>query len=317
MQATTSPAPVQGGLFESYSPPVLEQFHEALADCLAEAAVDREQGVVRNVALLGPESKNGYRYTLEAMQQAVPLYEGRPVFVDHPVQEGDAETRRRGDAETEEQNMGEGIAASPRPRVPASSFHRSVRDYAGRVVSARFDGQRIRGDLQLAGPNAEWLLSLIESSPSDIGMSHVVLARWNEAGDAVEHIERVVSVDIVAFPATVQSFSECGSTAAALSSDRQPPEPAEATKTKRELCSRTPKELVEASRIPPAARTETLFRLLEKCPEPSELIALLERYWNEALKELGEQPQSVERAARDGTPAASARRAMLAAIRGR
>jgi hypothetical protein len=177
-----------------------ERLCETAPDFLAEAQLDRETHIVRNVALLGPESKNGYRYTSEAMQNAAALYEGRPVFIDH------AEATRHG------HDCGQ-LA----PRVDADSRsesatlpQRSLRDYAGKVVNPRFENQRVRGDLHLIGPNADWLLSLFEASPSDIGMSHVVLARRNSAGDEVAKIEKVVSVDIVAFPATVQSFRESG-----------------------------------------------------------------------------------------------------------
>jgi hypothetical protein len=157
---------------------------EHCPDFLAEAQFDPETHIVRNVALLGPASRNGYRYTAEAMQDALPLYDGRPVFVDH-------------------------AEASPPTAVGGlGEVQRKLRDYAGKVVNPRFENERIRGDLHLIGPNAEWLLSLFEASPSDIGMSHVVLARRNAAGDEVAKIEKVVSVDIVAFPATVQSFRE-------------------------------------------------------------------------------------------------------------
>ncbi len=157
------------------------------ADWLAEASVDRSEALVLNVALLGPHSRNGYRYTLEAMQQAVPLYEGRPVFVDHGQSPQSFSSR-----------------SLPPPTWPT----RSVRDYAGQVRNPRFDNGRIRGDLHLAGPNADWLLDLISAGPTDIGMSHVVLARRRRHGEEIEAIEQVLSVDIVAFPATTRSFSE-------------------------------------------------------------------------------------------------------------
>jgi hypothetical protein len=166
-----------------------------LADWLAEATVERDASLVRNVALLGPESRNGYRYTAEAMQAAVPLYEGRPVFVDHA------------EAALDARPSGCGYRSESEVRSP---IRRSIRDYAGQVVNPRFENGRVRGDLRLAGPNTGWLLDLIEARPSDIGMSHVVLARRTPDGQAVEHIERVVSVDIVAFPATTRSFVESG-----------------------------------------------------------------------------------------------------------
>jgi hypothetical protein len=167
---------------EVFEEPLTERFHEQAEASLAEAVLEREGFLVRNVALLGPESRNGYRYTAEAMQEAAPLYDRRPVFVDHG-------------------------ANTPGVNTPGSP-QRSIRDYAGKVLNPRYEGERIRGDVRLLGPNAEWLFGLIEASPSDIGMSHVVLARRNRAGDEVEQIEKVVSVDIVAFPATVQSFRE-------------------------------------------------------------------------------------------------------------
>ena len=158
-----------------------------VADWLAEASVDRTALVVRNVALLGPASRNGYRYKTEAMHQAVPLYEGRPVFVDH----------------------------APPGRLEAATRcpSRSVRDYAGQVRHPRFEGGRIRGDLHLLGPNAGWLMELIAACPADIGMSHVVLARRRPGSQEVEEIQKVLSVDIVAFPATTQSFSEAAALA--------------------------------------------------------------------------------------------------------
>jgi hypothetical protein len=180
-----------------------EPLQETAADFLAEAQLDRETHIVRNVALLGPESRNGYRYTSEAMQEAVALYDGRPVFIDHAESAVAASFQLAGLGQVK--NLPPPLIADSRQPIS-----RSLRDYAGKVVNPRYEGERIRGDLHLIGPNAEWLLSLFEASPSDIGMSHVVLARRNHAGDEVEKIEKVVSVDIVAFPATVQSFWEGG-----------------------------------------------------------------------------------------------------------
>ena len=152
---------------------------ESMDDGFAEATVEAHSGLVRNVALLGPESRNGYRYAHDAMLDAVPLYEGRPVFLNHP------------------------IGAGP--------MARRVQDYVGKIVSPRFEGGRIRADVQLVGPNRSWVVELAESNPADIGMSHVVIARRDrnsDGQDIVESIERVLSVDVVAFPATTQSFAE-------------------------------------------------------------------------------------------------------------
>jgi hypothetical protein len=181
-------------LVEPYLPGIEEWLTEELRnhspDWLAEATVDREQALVRNVALLGAESRNGYRYTAEAMQQAAPLYEGKPVFVDHGP----------GPQTLEDSRLG---------------VKRSIRDYAGQVVSPRYVEGRVRGDLHLAGPNTSWLLDLIAATPRDIGMSHVVLARRVPGSQEVEKIEQVLSVDIVAFPATTSSFQESGQSSVA------------------------------------------------------------------------------------------------------
>jgi len=39
---------------------------------------------VRNITLTGLVSKNGYQYLETTLRDAVPLYAGKPVFLDHP-----------------------------------------------------------------------------------------------------------------------------------------------------------------------------------------------------------------------------------------
>lgn len=236
-------------------------------DWLAEASVDRSEALVRDVALLGPHSRNGYRYTLEAMQQAVPLYEGRPVFVDH----------------------GQSAAAFSPRSFPAPTWPtRSVRDYAGQVRNPRFDNGRIRGDLHLAGPNADWLLDLISAGPTDIGMSHVVLARRRRHGEEIEAIEQVLSVDIVAFPATTRSFSE----SQMLSVDEGIPRPTWHQERESSDEVGTPLVLAELRR----------------------LIGLLEHLVREGTADL---PVSRERTSAGFVGPAAFRKAFIAAVRGR
>jgi hypothetical protein len=278
---------------------LIEQLCETAGDFLSEATIERDQHLVRNVALLGPDSRNGYRYTQEVMQQAAPLYDGRPVFIDHPEQ-------------------------PPGVNTPGSPLQRKLRDYAGNVVRPRFENNRIRGDLHLIGPNAAWLLNLIESAPRDIGMSHVVLARRNAAGTEVAHIDKVLSVDIVAFPATTQSFQEglgirdqglgigqlgirkeevlaCGGACPIPNPQSLIPDL---------------RQLVEQSRIPPVGRTDALYQLLQACPDPRQVLTLIETYWRHAL---AETPRSAEKLPPDQAPplaVAHVRRALMAAIRG-
>lgn len=256
----------------------MEHLHEWADGWLAEATADHTQSVVRNVVLLGAESRNGYRYAHAAMEQAAPLYEGRPVFIDHP--------------ETQ-------------------PTQRKLRNYAGQVVGPRFENDRLRGDLKLLGPNASWLLELIEAAPRDIGMSHVVLARRSAQGATVEQIDRVLSVDIVAFPATTQSFREqC----------HLPPHfpliPPDRMSDGRER-QFTLTRLVEQSRLPPHARTLALQQLLGQCPDPRRFLADLEAYWEALLLEPAASREKVPFAPDSDRPMSpSVKKALVAAVRG-
>lgn len=234
--------------------PRLETLRQESYEVLAEATAERSQRVVRNVVLLGSTSRNGYRYSPAAMQAALPLYENRPIFLDH-ADELTSPTRRK------------------------------LRDFAGQVLTPRYEGEKLRGDLRLLGPHADWLFDLIEAAPQDIGMSHVVLGRRGAQSELVEHIERVVSVDIVAFPATTRSFQEStGEDGVA--------------------------QLLAGSSLPALWRNEGLQQLLRVHPEPGELLRWLEE-WSGRLQQ--EAPVSMGRVA-EVEP--SVKQSLVAAIRG-
>jgi hypothetical protein len=141
--------------------------------------VDRE-GVLRGVKLLGPHSRNGRRYLPEALAEAVSLYEGAKVNVNH-----------------------------------AHSGPLAARDYRDRIgviraVEARADG--LFGDLHFNPRHAlaEQLLWDAEHAPENVGLSHNVQARTRRDGEqtVVEAIVHVQSVDLVADPATTQGLFE-------------------------------------------------------------------------------------------------------------
>ena len=157
----------------------LSQLTEHIRDWRSsDAIVDRENRALRSIALTGLESVNGYRYSRRALRDALPLYEGKPVFLDHA-------------------------------RNLARPFERSTRDLVGTVVNARFENGRVRGDIQALDTEAgKTFLALAESKSSAVGMSHVVLARRNAENTVVESVEEVVSVDAVVFPATSSTFRE-------------------------------------------------------------------------------------------------------------
>src|SRR5687767_11872977 len=59
--------------------------------------VDLKRGVIKDVKLLGPESKNGNDYAPHAIAKAVPLYEAARVYVDHAPKGRESETRSYAD----------------------------------------------------------------------------------------------------------------------------------------------------------------------------------------------------------------------------
>jgi len=151
---------------------------EQSADWRSESRVDRAARLVSNVALAGPESKNGYRYAESALRSGAALYDRKPVFLDHA-----ADARR--------------------------PHERSTRDLVGSIIEPRFEGGRIRGDIQVLDTEAgQTFLSLVESDAPGVGMSHVVLAERGSDGMVVERIHDVISVDAVVRPATTTTFRE-------------------------------------------------------------------------------------------------------------
>ncbi len=156
----------------------VSRLEEQVTDWRLLSEYDQPGRVLRNVALSGCESKNGYRYTEAALRRAVRLYDQKPVFLDH----------------------------AEKPTEPAS---RSTRDLVGSVINPRFQEGRLRGDVRvLDTESGRTFLALVEANAPGVGMSHVVLARRSLDGASVEWIEDVISVDVVVRPATTSTFRE-------------------------------------------------------------------------------------------------------------
>lgn len=150
---------------------------------------DPSGGVLRGVKLLGLRSRNGRRYAETALRQAIGLYEGSKVNVNHPARD---------------------------PLAP-----RDHRDRLGVVRNARLKaGSGLFGDLHYnpKHPLAEQLAWDAEHAPQNVGLSHNVLARTRRDGGetVVEAITRVQSVDLVADPATTAGLFEAESAPAAV-----------------------------------------------------------------------------------------------------
>ncbi|QDT52151.1 hypothetical protein Pan44_01600 [Caulifigura coniformis] len=156
----------------------VSRLREQVADWRAVAEFDQSARLLRNIALSGCESKNGYRYSESALRRAARLYDQKPVFLDH---------------------AGQAVEAAAR----------STRDLVGSIVNPRFDAGRLRGDVRvLETESGRTFLALVEGNTPGVGMSHVVLAQRSVDGTTVERIEDVISVDVVVRPATTSTFRE-------------------------------------------------------------------------------------------------------------
>ncbi|HTU27310.1 MAG TPA: hypothetical protein VMF30_18015 [Pirellulales bacterium] len=160
-----------------------------------EMRVDRQQGVLRGVKLLGLQSRNGRKYLPEALASARTLYEGARVNVNH-----------------------------------AKGHPLAARDYQDRLGVVRQialrGGEGLFGDLHFNPRHAlaEQLVWDAEHAPENVGLSHNVQARTLRQGDEtlVEAILKVHSVDLVADPATTAGLFEQVQTTAVAGEDNVP-----------------------------------------------------------------------------------------------
>ena len=163
-----------------------EQLQEYVDSRGLAIQTDRERGIIRGVKILGARSRNGRTYMADAMSQAVSLYEGAKVNVNHA----------------------KGPPAGPR-------------DYQDRIgvirnVAAR-PNEGLFADLHFNPKHAlaEQLIWDAEHAPQNVGFSHNVQAKTSRRGDTVvvEAITKVQSVDLVADPATTRGLFESRETA--------------------------------------------------------------------------------------------------------
>jgi hypothetical protein len=143
--------------------------------------VDRENGVIRGVKILGKHSKNGRTYSDQALNDAARLYEGVKVNVDHP-------SRDKPNAE------------------------RSFMEGFGSLRNVQRKGDGVYGDLHFlkSHPSAEVICEAAERFPEQFGLSHNAEGQTHYEGSQliVESIESVQSVDIVGRPATNNGLFE-------------------------------------------------------------------------------------------------------------
>jgi len=153
---------------------------------LRGAKIDRERGIVPDVKVLGLVSRNSRDYSPTALRNAIGLYEGVHVNIDHKF-------------------AGPGLEGE----VP----QRSYRDRFGSLKNVRFvENDGLRGDFHYnpKHPLAEQFAWDVEHAPENVGFSHRAFGRDRKTGDRylVEEIAVVRSVDLVADPATTKSLFE-------------------------------------------------------------------------------------------------------------
>jgi hypothetical protein len=143
--------------------------------------IDRNAGVIYDVQVLAEDSRNGRRYTRRAMEQAVPKYNGKKVFLNHPKRD----------------ELGE---------------DRPFESWVGIVENARFRNGAIRADIRLRtkSPHYEEVLEAAEQFNHCFGCSHVAEGESYMDGETeiVESIREIHSVDIVTSPATNSGLFE-------------------------------------------------------------------------------------------------------------
>lgn len=156
--------------------------------------VDRANGVIRGIKILGPHSRNGRDYLPDALTRAVSLYEGAKVNVNHP----------------------KGHPLAPRDYQERMGVIRNV---------SHREGEGLFGDFHFNPKHylSEQLMWDAEHAPESVGFSHNVQARTRRQGErtVIDEIVQVHSVDLVADPATTRGLFEDFSTGSAARGDEK------------------------------------------------------------------------------------------------
>jgi hypothetical protein len=159
-------------------PPHSDVLQEYADNRGATLRVDRAAGIIPGVKLLGTVSRKGREYPPPVMAKALPLYEGMRVNVDH---------------------------VDPGQR-------RSLRDRIGLIKNVTLKEDGLYGDFHFnpKHPLAEQIAWDAENAPQNLGFSHDTrgVARNQGGRLVVESIDKVLSVDLVANPATTAGLFE-------------------------------------------------------------------------------------------------------------
>jgi regulator of replication initiation timing len=148
--------------------------------------VDRDAGILKNIALLGLKSKNGRVYSKSAVKSAISkgIYEGLSCFKNH--------------------NGGKS---------------RGLDEVIGNWKNVTWDetSGKVRGDLHTLKAHREMVFDFYDNGPELAAPSHVVEGKVSREkqkdGSVIEHVKEItkgISVDLVVGAATVNSLRESG-----------------------------------------------------------------------------------------------------------
>ncbi len=160
----------------------MQEIYQEYSDSSPSIGVAAEDGLLRGVKILGLTSRNGRRYPADVLQKAASLYEGAKVNVNH--------------------------AQPDNPTCP-----RDYRDRIGSITNIVYrENTGLFADFHFNPnhPQAKQLLWDAEHAPSNVGFSHCVEAIVHKESEqiVVDDIVRVISVDLVADPATTSGLFE-------------------------------------------------------------------------------------------------------------
>jgi hypothetical protein len=156
----------------------LSEVHESTS--FSKLVVDKKEGIIRNIKILGPVSKNGRRYSDKAMREGFHKYENAVVNRNHDRE---------------------------------NPVDRDVNDRLGQIINVRYVvGEGIYGDFQLllSDPISSKVMETAEKMPHTMGFSHYAICKWKSVGGVQEaqEIDKVISVDLVGAPATTEAMHE-------------------------------------------------------------------------------------------------------------
>ena len=160
-----------------------ETIHETFIGVI-EGTFDKKNLIVKDHVVLGPLSKNGYRYPVATQEAAIKakIFEGAKAYLNHPT------TKEMGEA-------------------------RDVRDLIGEHRNLRLNGEKTYSDLYLVNNRTvqDHVLPIAESAPHLIGSSVVIRGKMKKVENDLPEIEAIYacrSIDLVSEPATTNGLYE-------------------------------------------------------------------------------------------------------------